>query len=189
VPFGERRAEHGADHDRGYVGLTYRETTPKYGATAHADFPRYLLDTLFGSLRAGSRFNPPGEFGAVYVSLDPETPFRELRRAYTRLADVPNLVDVAARRILLTIDVTLARVVNLGDAGECRAWDVLPADLAGDDWTPCQAVARHVRREHEAIRYPSATGLGENLAIFYDRLRPTSALHLLQSEEVMLPER
>jgi transcriptional regulator with XRE-family HTH domain len=36
--------------------------------------------TLLGSLGTEGRFNPTGEFGALYVSLDPETPFRELRR-------------------------------------------------------------------------------------------------------------
>jgi RES domain-containing protein len=36
--------------------------------------------TLLASVRAGGRFNPPGEFGAVYVALERKTAMAELER-------------------------------------------------------------------------------------------------------------
>lgn len=170
-------------HFRGYVGFTYREIKEKYLDTAHKDFQQYLLDTLVGSTRAGNRFNPIGEFGAIYVSLDPETPFRELYRAYARTADAANPEDIAAKRVLLTIDVSLQRVVNLSEPIEREEWGITKVDVVGD-WAPCQQLARSILHSHEAIRYPSATGRGENLAIFYDRLREGSYLHLVRSDVV-----
>jgi RES domain-containing protein len=170
-------------HFRGYVGLTYREVKEKYLDTAHKDFQQYLLDTLIGSMRAGNRFNPVGEFGAIYLSLDPETPFRELYRAYVRSAGTSNPEDIAAKRALLTVDVSLQQVVNLSDAAERKEWGVTPEHLTGE-WASCQQLARSIYHSHEAIRYPSATGQGENLAIFYDRLVQGSYLHLVRSEVV-----
>ena len=165
------------------MGLAHREMKEKYLDTTHKDFQRYLLDTLVGSMRAGNRFNPVGEFGAIYVSLDPETPFRELYRAYRRTADTYHPEDIAAKRVLLTIDASLQRVVNLSESPERDAWGITEADVVGG-WAPCQELARNVLHSHEAIRYPSATGQGENIAVFYDRLLEGSYLHLVRSEIV-----
>jgi RES domain-containing protein len=170
-------------HFRGYVGLAYREIKEKYLDTTHRDFQQYLLNTLVGSERVGNRFNPVGEFGAIYVSLDPHTPFRELYRAYVRTAGTLHPEDIAAQRVLLTVDVLLHRVVNLSDADECVKWGITSGDLA-DSWVPCQQLARAIHHSHEAIRYPSATGQGENLAVFYDQLREGSYLRLVRSEVV-----
>jgi RES domain-containing protein len=170
-------------HFRGYVGLAYREIKGKYLDATHNDFQQYLLNTLVGSERVGNRFNPVGEFGAIYVSLDPDTPFRELYRAYLRMADAPHPEDIAAKQVLLTVDVLLHRVVNLSDADEREKWGITSDELAGS-WAPCQQLARTLHHSHEAIRYPSATGRGENLAVFYDQLRERSYLRLVRSEVV-----
>jgi hypothetical protein len=37
---------------------------------------------------------------------------------------------------------------------------------------------------YEAIRFPSATGAGENLAIFLDRLAPGSYIRIIREQEV-----
>ena len=127
---------------RGYFGFAHREIKEKYLDTARRDFQKYLLDTLVGSMRVGNRFNPAGEFGAIYMSLDPETPLRELYRAYMRTADTSNPEDIAAGRVLLTVDVSIQRSVNLSDASECKAWGITPTALSGDDWALCQQLAR-----------------------------------------------
>jgi RES domain-containing protein len=137
---------------------------------------------LSASARAGGRFNPAGEFGAIYVSLDPDTPLRELHRQAVHAG-----VEVAAflPRTLFAAEVRLQRVVDLACAGGPAAWGLSAAALGADDWTPCQEVSRRARTQrHEAIRFPSATGAGENLAIFLDRLVPGSYVRILRESEL-----
>jgi hypothetical protein len=48
-------------------------------------------------------------------------------------------------------------------------------------------VAREARTAgYSAIRFPSATGVGDNLAIFLDRLGPDEALDIDSTEEVSI---
>lgn len=101
--------------------IPFRGTVYRHAAPQFTDIGPALLD---GSCRVGGRFNAHGEFGVLYVSLDPDTTRAELRRR----------------------------------AGTAR-----------------QEVGRAARRDgYEAIRYPSAAGAGENLAVFLDRLHPGS---------------
>jgi hypothetical protein len=170
-----------AESFTGYIGLAYREAKAKYRSDAEADLIGYLWSTLLGSMRTDvNRFNVEGEFGAIYVSLDPDTPVRELERTARLLADTSHPEDINARRILLTLDVHLVAVADLRDADECAEWGTTPERVTGDDRAHSQAVAREVREQREAIRYASATGTGENLAIFYDRLRPASRIDLIE---------
>jgi RES domain-containing protein len=137
---------------------------------------------LSASARAGGRFNPAGEFGAVYVSLDPDTPLRELRRQAVHAG-----VEVIAflPRTLFAAEARLQRVVDLACAEGPAAWDLPGSALASDDWSACQNVARRARTEgYEAIRFPSATGAGENLAIYLDRLAPGSYIKIIREEDV-----
>ncbi|MEO8623063.1 MAG: RES family NAD+ phosphorylase [bacterium] len=140
----------------------------------------YLRATLAGSMGTDqNRFNVMGEFGAVYLSLDAETPVQELRRTYQKLLGTDRPEDIATGRILITLALHLRRVADLRDPTECAAWAIAPAAVNADELGPCQAAAREVRRTFEAIRYPSATGKGENLAVFVDRLQPGSHITLL----------
>jgi RES domain-containing protein len=157
-----------------YRGPAFRQSRPRYAEATER--------TLAASARAGGRFNPAGEFGALYVSLDPDTPLRELRRQAARdHADILALLP----RTLFALDVNLHRVLDL-TREEIRARCLLSAEaLAADDWSACQAVARRARDDgYEAIRFPSATGEGENLAIFMDQLAPFSYVRILNEEEV-----
>lgn len=137
---------------------------------------------MSASARAGGRFNPAGEFGAIYVSLDPDTPLRELRRQAVRGG-----VDVISflPRPLFAAEARLQRVADLACAGGPEQWGLPIAALSSDDWTDCQRVARRARAGgYEAVRFPSATGAGENLAIFMDRLAPGSYIRIVREEEV-----
>ncbi len=87
---------------------------------------------------------------------------------------------------MLHLEVSLGRVLDLGDEAVREAWGISPADLASDDYERCQAVARDARRAgYEAIRYPSATGEGENLAVFMDRMKGGSSVRI--TERQILP--
>lgn len=190
--------EGGARHDEddealhviGYTGLAYREAKGKYRADVARDLHAYLRATLAGSMRTDqNRFNVLGEFGAIYLSLDAETPIRELERTYRKLADTATPEDISTPRILMTLELRLGRVADLRDPEECTAWGIAPAAVTADDLAPCQAVAREIRRTHEALRWRSATGSGENIALFFDRLRPESRVELRGVEEIELPWR
>jgi RES domain-containing protein len=159
-----------APRDPGFSGTVFRQSSPR-----HAEITNH---TLAASSRAGGRFNVG--FGAIYLSLDPETPFRELRRHCARAG-----IDVSALlpRTLFAVEARLQRVLDLTDWAVRAAWSLETTALLGDDWEPCQEVARRARDAgYEAIRFPSATGTGENIAVFLDRLAAGSCLRILREE-------
>jgi RES domain-containing protein len=160
-----------------YAGPAYRQCHPD-----HTD----LDETLRASRLFSFRFNPANEFGVLYVALERETAVAELQRraqlSWTR-------VQVYAPRVMLTLDVGLGKVLDLTDPATRHEWDITPEELASDDYGRCQEIARVARREgYEAIRYPSATGGGENLAIFYDRRHTGSYLVEKAREELPLED-
>jgi RES domain-containing protein len=137
---------------------------------------------LLASLGTGGRFNPAGEFGALYVSLDPDTPLRELRRQASKAG-----LDVLAflPRTLFAMETRLQRVLNLTCPEVVAEYGLTDALLAADDWRVCQDAARRARQAgYEAVRFPSATGSGENLAIFLDRLLDGSFVRILREREI-----
>ena len=131
-----------------------------------------------------SRFNPPGT-GAIYVSLEPETAIAELKRR-AALSRVP-LTSLAPRAVF-TLDVVLRQVLDLTDERVRAEWDVGLEDLrTEDDYTRCHEVAAVARRDgYEAVRYPSATGHGVNLAIFLDQRHTGSYVEVTRREELDL---
>lgn len=158
-----------------FRGVVYRATHPDYedlGRTAEV-----------GKNHPG-RFNPLGT-GAVYVALERETAIAELRRRAERLG---RPLGSFAPRAIFTLDVVLRQVLDLTDADVRTAWDLTLADLrTEDDYQRCHEVARVAQREgYEAIRYPSATGSGVNLAIFHDRLHAGSSVIVRASEMIDL---
>ena len=91
-----------------------------------------------------------------------------------------------APRALFTLDVALHEVLDLTDATVRAEWDVTLEDLRTEyDYARCHEVAQIARRDgYEAIRFPSATGNGVNLAIFYDQLH-TGSYVVVQASEVL----
>jgi RES domain-containing protein len=137
----------------------------------HAD----LSATIAATARTTEpgRFPIAGDFGAIYLSLDPETALRELARRAHRLA-IP--ISHLMPRDLVTVELRLANVLDLTDTNVQTEWGLNAATLASDDLVACQEVAAAARRAgYEAVIYPSATGAGENLALFYDHLHPGSS--------------
>ena len=161
-----------------FAGVVFRQSSPRYAEISDR--------TLLASLRVGGRFNPAGEFGAIYLSLDPDTPFRELhRQAEKGGIGLPALLP----RTLFAAEARVQRVVDLACRGGAADWGLTEAGLRADDWAACQLVARQARTMgYEAIRFPSATGAGENLAVFLDRLLDGSYLRIIREQELR-PER
>lgn len=95
-----------------------------------------------------------------------------------------------APRSLFVLDAYLGLVLDLTHARVRAEWDVSPEDLRTNNvYDRCQEVALAARREgYEAIRFSSATGHGENLAIFYDRLRVGSHVSLVTEEPIDLAQ-
>jgi RES domain-containing protein len=155
------------------LGPAYRVTHPDY---------RELDTTIEASRTFPGRFNPPGT-GAVYVSLDPSTAIEELKR---RAAKVKRSLAAFAPRTLFTLDAYLRSVLDLTDVGTRSEWDITLDDLRTEnDYTRCHEVAAVARRErYEAIRFPSATGQGENLAVYYDQ-RLTGSYLVIRSEQLL----
>lgn len=137
---------------------------------------------MLASFGTGGRFNPAGEFGALYVSLDPETPFRELRRQAERAG--LQVLDLLPRT-LFAAEARLQKVLDLACNEPPVAYRIADEKLRSEDWRACHEVARRARKAgYEAIRFPSATGMGENMAIFLDRLAPDSYIRILRETEV-----
>lgn len=112
----------------------------RHCAPAHTD----LDQTLEHTKAVGGRYNPPGEFGAVYVSRDQKGLLRELDRRSEKLGirreDLPP-------RTLLTLDLHVKRVLDLTDAAVREAWGADIEDLIReDDYSRCHEVARSDRR-------------------------------------------
>lgn len=165
-------------------GLLFRQTRPKYvhlASDAIREVPHvpsaFAATLAAGSVRDGGRFNPPATFAALYVSVGRETALRELAEQIMRDA-LP--IHRWFPRVMLTIDVDLSKVYDLThpptrEAAGLALTDIVPP--AGPDaaeqrgFYRCQPVGEKAHRSlFEAIRYPSATGFGENFAIFPDRL-------------------
>lgn len=136
------------------------------------------------SLRAGGRFNPAGEFGAVYVALDEGTALAELGRRIDRTG-LPR--KHFRPRMMLQLRARLVSVLDLTDPEVRSQLGVTSKEISGADWAHAQRMARQAREQgYTAIRFPSATGTGQNLAIFLDRLGPEESLEVKRVEELRL---
>jgi len=159
-----------------FEGVCFRHSAARYATVDEG--------TLEASVRAGGRFNPVGEFGAVYVALDKETALAELGRRIDRTG-LPR--KHFRPRMMLQLRTRLGRVLDLTDPEVRSQLGVTVDEVSGPDWGPAQDVARKARQQgYTAIRFPSATGAGENLAIFLDQLGPDEYLEVERVEEVRL---
>ncbi|MEW6682228.1 MAG: RES family NAD+ phosphorylase [Nitrospirota bacterium] len=136
-------------------------------ADAYRDRPL----SLEGSVLYGGRYNPPGEFGALYCGLTTETCWAELEHKHEG-----RLKRSAFR--LVRLSVRLQRVLDLTASTVRDALDLPPEALTRPtDYALTRAIARSAREAgFEAILAPSAAGKGTILAIFTDRLAEGSGV-------------
>ncbi|MCU0646479.1 MAG: RES family NAD+ phosphorylase [Gemmatimonadaceae bacterium] len=144
-----------------------RVVDPRYADDARADFTAYVVTTLQHNPRVGGRFNPPGEFGALYMTSDEATAWAELHARFLR-EGVPGL---PSRMGVLRVLLRAGRFVDLTDANACAAWGVLPATLVAnhppdEEREACWRVARDIRSVADFLRAPSARAAGSNVPLF-----------------------
>lgn len=152
------------------------------GVYRHVSSQYDALDSS-GSLKAGGRWNPPGEYGVLYTALDEETAKAELERLAERQG--LTLEDLAPRD-LVSIGVTLSKVLDLTDEKILRQIGISENEIVGNDISLCLEISRLAHRAgFEAILVPSATKRGSILAVFGDCLRPTSRLEVVGKKRIL----
>jgi len=147
------------------------------GAVFRADHPEHtdLSETAKASRKEPGRFNT-SRFGAVYLSLEPDTAIQERHRNEGR---------VQHPCALFVVSLSVTRVVDLCNDEELERWGLARADLTSDDLSCTQRVADAAYEQGvEAILWPSATGRGSSLAVFFDRLHDGSRLEIVRSFEL-----
>ena len=121
----------------------------------------------------GWRFNPKGEFGALYLSENADTCVKEVNR---HVPDVRAFQD--RPRILGTIRVALQKCLALTDPKVLSALGVTEESILPDDSPESIQIAREARLAgFEGILYHSAVDRKcSNLAVFKDVLMPKSSV-------------
>lgn len=155
--------------------MVYRATALPYATSRD-------LVTGIGAKNIGGRWNPRGEFAAVYGSVDPETALAESLAQHRRYGFS---VHIALPLVVAAIEVRLARVLDVSGADVQAALSVDATSLAAIDWRreveEGREPATHVlgrglyQAGWEAIVVPSATRAGAvNLTVFPGNLGPKS---------------
>ena len=148
---------------KAYRGVVYRHI-PKGGDAMATSF----------SHSAGGRWNPPGEFGALYTTTAEDDIEREIERAAAKRGIAPQ--DLLPRDIV-TIAVSLKKVLDLTDPAVLRALKFSADELIEDVYERTWELARAVFRAGiEGIVVPSATGRGKNLVIYSENLSSQPAV-------------
>lgn len=131
---------------------------------------REALSSDRGAYLAGGRYNPPEQFGALYLSESPTASRAELSRQGLRSM---------LRFVLGTFRVTLAKVCDLTNPSVLRVPGIKRDDLVQNDWLPAQQLGTLMREAgFEAALVPSAAGPHVNLVIFTDRLGDESEVRI-----------
>lgn len=151
---------------------------------------RQGLDPLAttGSLKAGGRFNPPNEFGALYTSLDATSAVQEVARGLKMRAVDPAQFPEGAWWVY-ELEVQLESVLDLTNSEVLRKTAIAASSLTGSDLTATRRIAAEAREQgYEALLVPSAAAPeSKNLVIFLDRV-PAPPI-VLSSKPVRLSEK
>lgn len=141
-----------------------------------------------GSLKAGGRFNPQNEFGALYTSLDPKTAALEVARGLRARGIDPEQFPAGAWWVY-ELELKLESVLDLTDPTVLEKSGISAERLTGSDVNATREIAADARgRGYQALLVPSAAAPGcKNLVIFPDRTpaRPV----VLSSIPITLSER
>lgn len=149
-----------------YVGEAFRHVAERWHPLSGA-----------GARLQGGRWNPPNSFATLYLALDEATAVAEFHRMAQRAGLAAE--DFMPRR-LYRIALELHAVVDLTAAPSELPDALAELDFQARDLIASQALgeaAEHLGRE--AVRAPSATGSGNVLAVFPDRLHPDSKVEPL----------
>ena len=124
-----------------------------------------------GSLKAGGRFNPPDEFGAVYTSLEAATAAKEVANGLRQRGVDPKRFPDGAWWVY-ELEVKLKAVLDLTDPGVLVKSGIEQASLTSSDLKVTRDIAVQARQQgYEALLVPSAAAANfKNLVIFLDKL-------------------
>ena len=141
-----------------------------------------------GSLKAGGRFNPPNEFGALYTSLEPNTAAKEVARGLRQRGVDPDQFPEGAWWVY-ELEVKLESVLDLTDADVLQKSGIPENSLIGTDVNATRQIAAEARkRGYEGLLVPSASVAGsKNLVIFLDKA--SSRPNVLSSRPVSFREK
>ncbi len=149
------KAKHLTAEVVGVTGTFYRHISLKF-------------DRLKGSSRGG-RWSPPSSYSVLYLGRPVESVVAE---AYRHLVDpVEEMTgELVAPRLMVACTIKVERVLDLRDLKTLKATGLSQSDLSGSH-SLCQPIGMqaYVDGLHGIIA-PAATGLGETLALFEDRL-------------------
>jgi RES domain-containing protein len=154
--------------------VTKRVTFTRGGRYYRVVDPSYFnpLDTSYPKT-AGRRWNPPGEFGALYLCATIAVAAANARHQF--MGRAIKLFDVlpAARPELVTVDVPNLDVVDVVTPRGVAAVGLPPGYPYGVPWPPCQAIARDAYADGVAgvaarsnAEATATSWVGEELAVF-----------------------
>lgn len=184
-------------HDDEVEGLTWvgrplelvRALDSVYLDQARANLLAYVATTLRYSQLVGGRYNPPGEFGALYTSDDEATAWEEIAARFRR----EGIRELPPDMGLLGILVPVGRYADLTDPATQAAWEVDASALTAESPTEaernaCWAAARAVRVVADFLQAPSARAEGMNVPLFPDREQSELRLELQFTRRSTVPE-
>ncbi len=124
-----------------------------------------------GSLKAGGRFNPPSEFGALYTSLDAATATKEVARGLRQRGVDPTQFPSGAWWIY-ELEVKIETVLDLTDPDVLQKAGMQTDAVAGGEVHATRQLAAEARRRsYQALLVPSAAAPeSKNLVVFLDKL-------------------
>ena len=124
-----------------------------------------------GARRFGGRWNPRGSFPVTYLSTALPTAMHELERLADAAGMTPfTLIDRGYS--LYSIEAYDIAVLDLRDTTALESLGLRRSDIADPDWTACQSVGHAAWfLEMQGVLAPSASGVGEILAVFEGRVR------------------
>lgn len=136
--------------------------------------PQYQPLSGEGARINGARWNPPNSFATLYLGLSRTTVVAEFNRLATKFG-LPTSAFLP--RVLYGYDVVITDALDLRVAGARAALGLDDSALSADPPSLCQQIGEaSVTSGREAILAPSATGLGEALALYIGQLGPGTRL-------------
>ncbi|MBI4759311.1 MAG: RES family NAD+ phosphorylase, partial [Chloroflexi bacterium] len=154
------------------LSVTMVPVQGQFSRLVSATHREHVLSTE-GSLQYGGRYNPPGEFGAIYLGESEAVCQAEMERAAHHRGALRPMV-------LARVQVRLHKVADLRDAGTLQALGTRAGDiLHATDYSTPRRLARLLRAAGaEGLLVPSVTGKGSNLVIFPENLSSDSGIEV-----------
>lgn len=150
------------------------------------------LLTGIGSQIVGARWNPPGSFPTVYLTLDPHTAIDEVL-AHFRHYQLP--IETAMPRVLVSVMARLSKVLDFTDGRTRSTLRVSGHRMLDEPWRAEQKAGREAltqalgRLAHElgwvGLLVPSAARRpGINLIVFPDLLGHDDSLEIFNAADL-----